>query len=114
MIALKDTPALATAGLTFLGAFSRFTHGRYTPSFYQYQIDHAPDDASTRYIPVLDTIVGTMLLLPQTRAIGAMISVFFLAIGAGLQIQKRGKPEYISQAVLTFAVAAVAAWLSWE
>ena len=32
MTAFKDIPALAVAALTFLGAFSRFTHGRYTPA----------------------------------------------------------------------------------
>lgn len=112
MIALKDIPALAVAGLTFLGAFSRFTHGRYTPSVYRYQIDQAPDDASTRFVPIVDTIVTTLILLPQTRAVGVLVAALFLAIAVVLQVQKRGK--YISQAALTFAVSIAAVWVSWK
>lgn len=112
MVQLIDLPALGIAALTFLGAFSRFTHGRYTPSFYQYQIDNAPDDESTRYIPVIDTLVGSALLLPQTRAIAAVVATLFQTIGVVLQVQKKGK--YVVHGALTWAVAVTACWLSWK
>lgn len=112
MVTAKDVPALATASLTFLGAFSRFTHGRYTPSFYQYQIDHAPDDKSTRYMPVLDCLVGTLLLLPQTRAFGALVAAFFLGVGVILQIQKKG--IHVLYGIATFGMALAALRFSWE
>lgn len=43
--------------IVYLGAFSRFTHGEYTPSFYQYQLDLAPDNDSTRLTPVADAVL---------------------------------------------------------
>ncbi|KAM7195554.1 hypothetical protein V8F20_007450 [Naviculisporaceae sp. PSN 640] len=110
MVTPMDIPALATAGLTFLGAFTRFTHGQYTPAFYRYQLDHAPDNESTRYIPIMDTIVGALVLLPKTRVIGTLLSTFFLGIGLFLQAQKGGK--YLPGAALTFATAVAAFWLS--
>ncbi|KAE8556400.1 hypothetical protein EYB25_001101 [Talaromyces marneffei] len=53
--------------IVYLGAFSRFTHGRYTPAFYRYQLDRAPDNGSTRIIPVFDSIFATLVLFPKTR-----------------------------------------------
>ncbi|KAB5585110.1 hypothetical protein GE09DRAFT_14946 [Coniochaeta sp. 2T2.1] len=56
-------PRIYLISLRYLGALSRFTHGRFTPTFYAYQIQHAPDDDLTRYIPVIDTTLDTLLLL---------------------------------------------------
>ena len=86
---------LALAGTvftTYLGAFSRFTHGRYTPAFYAYQLDRAPDDASTRVIPFIDAALGTLLLFEKTRAVAAAVCVFFQGIGVGLRVQSGKSP----------------------
>lgn len=46
MVLARLAPA-GSVSVAYLGAFSRLTHGRYMPAFYAYQLDHAPDDAST-------------------------------------------------------------------
>lgn len=78
----SSTAALyGLVGITYLGAFSRLTHGRHTPVFYAYQIGRAPDDASTRLIPVADLVLATtMLAFPGTPRFAAA------AAGAALQV----------------------------
>lgn len=73
---------------TYLGAFSRLTHGRYTPSFYAYQLDRAPDNASTRVIPYVDALLGTLLLFPRTRAVAAAVCVFMQGVGVGMRVRE--------------------------
>jgi len=109
---MKELPRLALVGLCYLGAFSRFTHGRYTPAFYQYQIDHAPDDESTRLIPFVDATLGTLILLlgGWTRTVAILVCVFFQGIGIVQQL-KRGRQAKFD--VLSFIMAATAGWLSW-
>jgi hypothetical protein len=59
--------------VTLLGGFTRLTHGRYTPGFYAYQLDRAPDNASTRIIPYVDFTVAALLVFPSTRGLAAML-----------------------------------------
>ena len=81
--------ALSGAVLTtYLGAFSRLTHGRYTPSFYAYQLDRAPDDSSTRIIPYVDVLLGTLLFFHRTRAIAAGVCVLMQGIGVVLRVRE--------------------------
>lgn len=95
-------------GITYLGAFSRFTHGRYTPRFHQYQVDRAPDDESTRYIPLIDLTVATLLLFPVTRTAAALLATAFQGFGILLRV-KQQKP------LLTdVALATTAAFVAWQ
>jgi hypothetical protein len=80
-----------TIGISFLGALSRFTHGRHTPAFYRFQTDRSPDNESTRFVPVLDTIVGTLLLLPRTRTLAAGLCTLFWGVGLQMRL-KAGRP----------------------
>lgn len=104
----KAALAFITA-ITYLGAFSRFTHGRYTPRFHKYQVDRAPDDPSTRFIPVIDLTVATLLLLPATRTTAAVLCTAFQAFGVVLRIQQQ-KPLFTDVALA--ATAALVAWQS--
>lgn len=81
----------ALAGLVFYGGFSRFTHGQYTPAFYRYQLERAPDNVDTLIIPIMDVTVGTLILYPKTRKWGALFCA--LAQGSGMVMRlKDGLP----------------------
>lgn len=96
-------------GITYIGAFSRFTHGRYIPAFYRYQIERAPDDESMRYIPFIDVSLATLLIFPKTRTLSALLCTFFQSIGVGMRI-KDGKSPMTDIALAT--IAAFTAWSS--
>lgn len=98
--------------IVYLGAFSRFTHGRYTPAFYRYQLDRSPDDdnASTRIIPVFDTIFATLVLFPKTRAWTAMVCGLIQG-GAIVPRVREGKSVVGDVGLLLTTV--VVAWTSW-
>ncbi|KAB5527969.1 hypothetical protein GE09DRAFT_1064676 [Coniochaeta sp. 2T2.1] len=107
-------PRLYLISLCYLGAFSRFTHGRYTPTFYAYQIQHAQDDESTQYIPVIDTALGTLLLLGggRTRAVAALLCTLFQTIGV---VQQLGKGRRVRLGWLSLGMAVWEVWagLGW-
>jgi hypothetical protein len=90
-ISLSRLPAITLALICFYGAFSRLTHGVYTPQFYAYQSYRLPDDGSpaAAITPVMDIAIGTMLLLPRRRIrVGAAVSFLVLqSIGLGMQVQ---------------------------
>lgn len=71
----------AVAFINYLGAFSRLTSGRYTPGFYSYQLDRAPNDDSTRLVPVVDITLATLTLIPGTRIYGLLGSVLLYYVG---------------------------------
>lgn len=73
--------------VTLLGGFSRLTHGRYTPAFYAYQVDRAPDDASTRLLPYLDFALAALLAFPSTRPVGAILLAGMHFIGLVLRVR---------------------------
>lgn len=110
---IRGIPRFYLIGLTYLGAFSRFTHGRYTPAFYEYQIAHAPDDESTRLIPVVDATLGTLLLLfgGRMQTLASLLCALFQAIGIVGQLRKGNQVKF---GALSFVIAAAACWLSWE
>jgi len=102
-----NLPTYLLSSIVLLGAFSRFTHGVYTPQFYAFQEYHAPDDGSTvaKITPIVDSIVGLSLLL-GTKALrlgAASISLVLFAIGTSVQV-KAGK-EYIPDAFLVSLAA---------
>lgn len=74
--------------VTLLGGFTRFTHGRYTPGFYAYQLDRAPDDGSTRFLPYLDFAVAALLVFPGTRGVGAMLFSVMQFIGVVMRVRE--------------------------
>jgi hypothetical protein len=87
-------PFLLLSCILFYGAFSRLTHGIYTPQFYAYQIDRQPDDGSSTalVVPVMDMILGTMMVLPYPRARIAAAAAFVVFQGIGLVMRvKEGK-----------------------
>lgn len=86
---LKQLSKYGLMALTYLGAFSRLTHGRYTPCFYQYQLERAPDDSSL--IPLMDLTLGTLLAFEKTRAAAAGLCTVFQTIGVVLQLKKGGQ-----------------------
>lgn len=96
----------ALAGVIYYGGFSRFTHGQYTPAFYQYQLERAPNNADTRFIPFVDMIIGTLLLFSPTRKWVA--SFFALVQGAALVVRlKDGLPVAPDVALFSLSVIVI-------
>lgn len=113
---LATLPVYLLSFVVLLGAFSRFTHGRYTPEWYAFQEYHAPDDGSTVAIitPIIDMVVGLMLLFgkPTVKLSAAAISLVFFTIGLAMQMQA-GK-EYLGDVALVALAAITAEGLIWE
>lgn len=74
--------------MTLLGAFTRLTHGRYTPGFYAYQLDRAPDNSSTRVIPYVDLMIAGLLIYHPTRGIAAALFAMFQFYGIVKRVQE--------------------------
>ena len=104
---------LFSIGVNFLAAFSRFTHGRHTPSFYRYQTERAPDDESTRYVPFVDATIGTLLLFPRTRLLAAALCTLFWGIGVYMRL-KSGRPAAQDTGLALAAFLTLGTtWLGW-
>jgi hypothetical protein len=101
---IKPLTALLLSTFLFYGAFSRLTHGQYTPQMHAYQTDRSPDDGSTlaTVIPCMDLLFAGMVLLPRTRVAGAALCTSMMALG---MIARRfeGKDPTMD-AVITLAV----------
>ncbi len=100
----RATGAVATytvVAIVYLGAFSRLTHGVYTPAFYDYQLDRAPDNASTRLIPYVDAALATLALVRATRSYALFFCLAFQVMGLGLRLRE-GK-DVAPDATLTLA-----------
>jgi hypothetical protein len=108
---LKRLSLYALSGILLLGAFSRFTHGVYTPTWYAFQEYHAPDDGSTLALvtPILDTVVALLVAIAprKPRLYGAGFALVTFSIGLALQVSA-GK-EYLGDIGLV-AVASAAVW----
>jgi len=94
---LGNFALLTLVGVTYLGALSRFTKGRYTPAFYQYQVDRAPDRDSAKIIPYIDVALGTLLLFHGTRTFSSLCCTIFQGIGVILRwrAEKSAVPDTI-------------------
>ncbi|ROW01360.1 hypothetical protein VMCG_05842 [Cytospora schulzeri] len=79
---------LILLSVTLLGGFTRFTHGKYTPAFYAYQLDRAPDNASTKIIPYVDFTVAALLVFPSTRSAAAMLCAVLQFGGVILRVRE--------------------------
>ncbi|KNG90539.1 hypothetical protein ANOM_001524 [Aspergillus nomiae NRRL 13137] len=98
------------SSVVLLGAFSRFTHGEYTPGWYEFQEYHAPDDGSTVALitPIMDAIFGVTLLFGNKRSqyAAAAVSLMFFTIGLAMQVLA-GKDYKGDVALVMLAVVAV-------
>ncbi|KAJ5359406.1 uncharacterized protein N7496_011819 [Penicillium cataractarum] len=107
---LAKIPVYILSSAVLLGAFSRFTHGQYTPTWYAFQEYHMTDDGSVgaQITPVIDTLVGLSLIFGRRklRLSAAGISLVFFVIGLAIQVHA-GK-EYLGDvALVTLAMASV-------
>lgn len=96
------------AGIVLTGAFSRFSHGRFTSRFYEYQEYHQKDDgsATAKIVPCMDLLLGSLLMWRKTRLGSAIVIDMFFIIGLLIQMNA-GKKFGIDLA--TIVVATVAA-----
>lgn len=99
---LKTIPVILLSVLLFHAAFSRFSHGKFAPWWYTFQIYHAPDDGSTVAIitPYIDLLISVALLFGRQslRISAAVVSLFFFVIGLAMQVAA-GK-KYIGDVTL--------------
>jgi hypothetical protein len=111
MISLGNLPLYLFQAIIYLGAFSRFTHGRYTRSFHQYQVERAPDNAYTQLIPVFDVMLSTLLFSRRARLWASL----FCAVAQGGGVVKRvrdGKRVRWDVGILVIAV--VVTGVAWQ
>lgn len=105
---LAKSPVYILASVVLLGAFSRFTHGQHTPTWYAFQEYHMPDDASlgAKVTPVIDTLVGLSLVFGRRRLrlVASGLSVMFFVVGLAMQIHA-GKDYLGDLALVTLVVA---------
>lgn len=88
-MSLPGTICLAIVlAMTLVGGFTRLTHGRYTPRFYAYQLDRAPDNASTWLIPYVDLTMAAMLIYHPTRSVAAMLCSLFQFYGLVMRVKE--------------------------
>ncbi|KAL5337448.1 hypothetical protein BJX70DRAFT_369421 [Aspergillus crustosus] len=109
-LTLKSLPIYALSSIVFLGAFSRFTHGIYTPQWYAFQEYHSPDDGSTAAVltPFIDTLVGVALVFGgrKARRSAAVTSLLFFVLGLVMQVTA-GKEFWGDVSLVVVAGAAV-------
>lgn len=82
--ALHLPATLLLVSVSFLGAFSRFTSGRYTPQWYAFQVARAPN--ASLVIPAMDAILGSLLIPRRTRPAAAAIITAFFGMGVGMRV----------------------------
>ena len=105
---LATALTFANIGILLLGSFSRFTHGEYTPEFYTYQISRAPDNESTWFIPYMDLVIASMLLLPNSRKSGLESAILITTLGTVMRIGQ-GQNIVPELGLVGLAVAALVA-----
>lgn len=104
----RSTFVLCIAVFVLLGAFSRFTHGAYTPWFHNYQEYHQADDGSSlaKIVPIGDLVLGISALYPRTRFFALAIIDIFTAFGLVIQMLagKRFEVDALTVLLATLAV----------
>jgi len=80
---IKTLTSLALSSFLFYCAFSRLTHGEYTPQMHAHQVDRSPDDGSTTatVIPFVDMLFAISVLIPRTRKVGATLCTGIMTLG---------------------------------
>lgn len=113
---LATLPVYLLSSVVLLGAFSRFTHGKYTPQWYAFQEYHAPDDGSAVALitPIVDTIVGLTLLFGKrtVKLYAAGTSLVFFTMGLAMQMQ--ASKEYKGDVALIALGAVAVTVLLWK
>jgi uncharacterized membrane protein YphA (DoxX/SURF4 family) len=105
-------------GLQLLySGFSRFTNGRFTPEYYEWQLAHQSVDSvqsgsdffDNIIIPSTDIVLGLSLLLarPRTAFIAAAIVAAFMCLGLALMVQNG--EDWTHDLILLIAALAAAA-----
>ena len=99
------------ASIILLGAFSRFTKGRFTPWFHDYQQYHHPDDGTSTatMIPIIDSLVGSMILLQRTRFLAVLVADAFMIVGMLMQINA-AKHFEVDVVMVSIATLAALGW----
>lgn len=96
------------ASIILLGAFSRLTHGKYTPWFHDYQQYHQPNDdtPTAAVVPFVDLLLGSLILLKKTRLVAVIVADAFMFIGMIIQMNagKRFEIDVITVVVATLSV----------
>lgn len=89
MVNIYYLPCLTLASILVYGAFSRLSHGVYTPQWYAYQCERQHDDGSLAalLVPVMDLGLAMFLLLPGRRSRLGAASAFVLMQSIGLVMQ---------------------------
>lgn len=104
----KNLFTYCLASIILLGAFSRFTHGKYTPWFHRYQAYHQPDNetSTATIVPFVDLLLGTLILLRKTRLVATIVADTFMFIGLVMQIKagKRCEIDIVTVFIATLAV----------
>jgi hypothetical protein len=107
---LVNIPTYLLASIALLGAFSRFTHGTYTPQWYAFQEYHMKDDGSlnAKIVPTIDLIFGLTLLFGgrNARLLVASLSLGFFIMGTVGQVTN-GKDYMADLALVGTAFIAV-------
>ena len=100
--ASSNLPIYILSSIVILGAFSRITHGIYTPQFYAFQEYHAPDDGSTlaQITPIMDTLIGMSLLLGSKAVRLGAASMAFGFFCMGLLMQLQSGKQYLADLAL--------------
>ncbi|KIK52750.1 hypothetical protein GYMLUDRAFT_49791 [Collybiopsis luxurians FD-317 M1] len=112
---ISNLSTYALACICFLGAFTRFTYGKYTPTFYAFQQYHQQDDgtAVARVTPIVDTIIGCMLLMPRLRFSATLLLTFFFTLGLVMQVRS-GKEYMADVGLVGIALSAMVGILTRE
>ena len=76
----------ASALILLYGVFSRFTHGKYTPTFHAYQLARAPDEHW--YLPVIALTLAVGILYPRTRRSMTRLNVLFMGSGVVIRLSQ--------------------------
>ncbi|BCS23404.1 uncharacterized protein APUU_31629A [Aspergillus puulaauensis] len=107
---LKTIPVSLLSVLLAHAAFSRFSHGKFAPWWYAFQIYHAPDDGSTAAIitPYIDLLISVVLLFGRQslRISAAAVSLLFFVIGLAMQVAA-GKKYIGDVALVVLGITAV-------
>ncbi|KAJ7020606.1 hypothetical protein C8F04DRAFT_290740 [Mycena alexandri] len=59
---------------------------RYTPQWYAYQLERAPNTRGTWFIPAMDILLGLLLFPRRTRTPAVMAITAFFGLGLGLRV----------------------------
>lgn len=106
--AVLSTATVSLIGVVYIGAFSLFTHGAHTPTFYAYQTDRTPN--APAIIPLADALLGTSLLFKKTRVWAATICTLDQG---GFIIKRLIEGKGVESDLGIFALAAGVAALTW-